>query len=197
MKKNEIIHSILWRRLDRPGHESACLFFETPHWHLEGCAVFADEGKPCQLNYRIICDSHWHTLSANVVGWVGTKTIQIDLAVSPDKSWQLNKTDQPEVAGCIDLDLNFSPSTNLLPIRRLELAVGQQAEVRAAWLRFPSFTFEPLIQIYRRIDETRYRYESGGGNFITELDVDQTGFVTNYPGIWRVEAMANNLMRGI
>jgi uncharacterized protein len=189
MEKNETTHSILWRRLDRPGHESAYLFFQTPHWHLEGCAVFAHEGKPCQLDYQITCDSRWHTLSANIVGWVGDKTIQIELAVTPDKRWQLNKADQPEVAGCIDLDLNFSPSTNLLPIRRLDLAVGQQAEVQAAWLRFPSFTLERLIQIYRRVDETRYRYESGGGNFITELDVDQTGFVTNYPDIWRAEAI--------
>jgi hypothetical protein len=113
----------------------------------------------------------------------------MDLAVRPDKSWQLNKTDQPEVAGCIDLDLNFSPSTNLLPIRRLELAVGQRAQVQAAWLRFPSFTLERLIQVYRRIDETTYGYESGGGSFITELNVDSTGFVTNYPAIWRADAI--------
>jgi len=88
------------------------------------------------------------------------------------------------VTGCVDLDLNFSPSTNLLPIRRLNMAVGQQVEVRAAWLRFPSFRLEPLVQVYRRIDETRYRYESGGGTFITELRVNEAGFVTQYPNLW-------------
>jgi uncharacterized protein len=189
MGRDEKTRTVLWRRLDRPGHESAYLFFQDQHWHLEGCAVFPHEGKPCLLNYHIICDSRWHTLSADVIGWVGIKRIHIDLAVSPNHRWQLNRTDQPEVAECIDLDLNFSPSTNLLPIRRLGLAVGQAAEVHAAWLRFPSFTLERLVQVYRRIDETRYRYESGGGNFITELDVDQTGFVTNYPDLWRAEAM--------
>ena len=68
----------------------------------------------------------------------------------------------PAVAGCVDLDLNFSPSTNLLPIRRLNLSVGQEAAVRAAWLRFPSFILEPLEQLYRRVDATTYRYESAG-----------------------------------
>jgi uncharacterized protein len=187
MEKNELTHSILWRRLDRPGHESAHLFFEAPYFHLEGSAVFAHDRKPCRLDYEIICDSHWRTLSANVGGWVGNQTIKIKLAVSSDQRWQLNEKDCPEVAGCIDLDLNFSPSTNLLPIRRLELAVGQQAQVQAAWLRFPSFTLERLIQVYRRIDETTYRYESGGGSFVTELNVDPTGFVTNYPDSWRAE----------
>jgi hypothetical protein len=38
----------------------------------------------------------------------------------------------------------FSPSTNLLPIRRLNLGVGQAAKVQAAWLRFLGFTLESL-----------------------------------------------------
>jgi hypothetical protein len=92
------------------------------------------------------------------------------------------------VAGCIDLDLNFSPSTNLLPIRRLDLAIGQEAEVQAAWLRFPSFTLERLEQLYRRIDVATYRYESAGGKFVTELQVNAAGFVTHYPNAWQVEA---------
>jgi len=92
------------------------------------------------------------------------------------------------VAGCIDLDLNFSPSTNLLPIRRLSLTVGEEASVRAAWLRFPSFTLEPLEQIYRRTGATTYVYESAGGRFVRELIVNEAGFVTLYPGIWQAEA---------
>jgi hypothetical protein len=87
----------------------------------------------------------------------------------------------------IDLDLNFSPSTNLLPIRRLNLAVGQKALVTAAWLKFPGFELEPLSQAYSRIDESTYRYESGGGHFMADLKVDRLGFITKYPGIWQVE----------
>lgn len=89
------------------------------------------------------------------------------------------------MAGCIDLDLNFSPSTNLLPIRRLGLAIGEEAKVNAAWLRFPGFTLEPLEQLYRRIDRTTYRYESAGGKFVAELRVNTAGFVTHYPNFWQ------------
>ena len=88
----------------------------------------------------------------------------------------------------MDLDLNFSPSTNLLPIRRLNLEVGQQAEVKAAWLRFPSFELEPLSQVYERLNEFKYRYSSGGGDFVAELTVNKVGFVTVYPKLWEVEA---------
>jgi len=85
------------------------------------------------------------------------------------------------------LDLNFSPATNLLPIRRLELAVGQEGEVRAAWLRFPGLKLEPLEQRYKRIDQNTYRYESGGGEFVAQLSVNEDGFVAKYPNFWEVE----------
>ena len=112
--------------------------------------------------------------------------MSVELAVE-DGVWSLNGVAQPAVAGCIDLDLNFSPSTNLLPIRRLAPAVGEEAPVRAAWLRFPSFALEPLEQTYRRLEDRLYRYSSSGGQFVRDLPVDAVGFVTEYPDYWRAE----------
>jgi hypothetical protein len=97
---------------------------------------------------------------------------------------------QPGVAGCLDVDLNFSPSTNVLPIRRLALGVGKEASVRAAWLRFPSFSLEPLEQLYRRTGRRTYRYESAGGRFTRDLDVDANGLVIRYPGFWELDRAA-------
>ena len=58
--------------------------------------------------------------------------------------------------------------------------------MKAAWLRFPSFELEPLSQVYRRLDESHYQYESSTG-FAADLEVNPVGFVTNYPGIWAAE----------
>ena len=179
--------AILWRRLDRPGHESARLFYQRPHRYLAGTTVFADKQGACRLDYRVVCDAAWRTLSGRVTGWVGEKVIEIELAVDSVSRWTLNGGECPETVGCIDLDLNFSPSTNLLPLRRLGLAVGQEAKVRAAWLRFPSFTLEPLDQLYRRIGESTYRYESAGGTFVADLEVNGAGFVIRYPGFWQAQ----------
>ena len=180
--------SVLWRRLDQPGHESARLFFQQPCWHLAGTAVFAHDQQPCRLDYLVVCNAGWQTVSAKVTGWVGDEVIQLELAVDGARRWQLNATECPAVAGCIDVDLNFSPSTNLLPIRRLDLAIGQEAEVTAAWLRFPRFILEPLDQCYRRVDVSTYRYESAGGRFVADLQVNAAGFVTRYPNVWQAEA---------
>jgi hypothetical protein len=177
--------SILWRGLVLPGHEACRLFAKASRWHMEGTAVFSQEQQPCRLYYRVVCDGVWRTLSAKVEGWLGTTVIGIRIVTDPTHHWWLNGIEQPAVMGCIDIDLNFSPSTNLLPIRRLNLAVGETAEVKAAWLRFPSFKLEPLLQQYRRIGEAAYRYKSAGGQFVTDLKINRSGFVLDYPGIWQ------------
>ena len=179
--------TIIWRRLDTPGHESARMFLLDSSWHLAGTAVFADEQQPCRLDYLVQCDSQWQTLSGKVTGWLGNRIIDIQVLVDSNRRWRLNGEECPEVDGCIDLDLNFSPLTNMLPIRRLSLAVGQQATVTAAWLKFPSFRFEQLDQMYRRVGASSYHYESSGGSFVAELEVDDVGFVTRYGDLWRVE----------
>lgn len=180
--------SILWRRLDRPGHEFARLLSHGADWHLSGTALFVHEQQPCRLDYLVVCDPAWQTRSGRVTGWVGETRIEIEVAVDSARRWRLNGTLRPEVDGCVDLDLNFSPSTNLLPIRRLGLAVGAEGPVRAAWLRFPSFTLEPLEQRYRRTGPATYRYESAGGSFVADLEVTPAGLVTLYPGFCQIDA---------
>jgi hypothetical protein len=179
--------SILWRGFVLPGHEACRLFPLDSKWYLKGAAVFSHEQQPCRLDYQIVCDATWQTLSANIEGWLGNKVIDFQLKTDSSGHWWLNEAEQPNVMGCIDIDLNFSPSTNLLPIRRLNLAIGETAEIKAAWLRFPSFTLEPLPQRYHHLDETTYRYESSGGQFVADLKVNQAGFVVDYPGIWQAE----------
>lgn len=136
----------------------------------------------------MVCGPEWQTLSGTVSGRIGRERIGVEVAVDPTGRWRLDGRERPEVAGCIDLDLNFSPSTNLLPIRRLDLPVGGEAPIRAAWLRFPDFTLEPLEQVYRRLGDRTYRYESGGGRFAADLDVNDHGLVTRYPGLCEAEA---------
>jgi hypothetical protein len=180
--------SILWRSFVLPGHEACWLFSQGSLWHLEGTAVFSHEQRPCRLDYQVVCNAAWRTLSAKVQGWLGNTVVSIEIRTDLTQHWWLNEVEQPDVMGCIDVDLNFSPSTNLIPIRRLDLAVGETADVKAAWLRFPSFKLEPLQQQYDRLGDIAYRYESAGGQFVTDLKVNRSGFVVDYPGLWQSEA---------
>jgi hypothetical protein len=179
--------TIIWRRLDLPGHEWARLTQLDDGWQLDGTAVFVHAAQPCKLDYAIVCDGGWRTSAARITGAAGDRAIDLNILVDESNGWRLNGIHCPEVDGCIDIDLGFSPSTNLLPIRRLGLAVDDEADVRAAWLPFPSLAFEPLPQRYCRESERTYRYESRGGQFVRVLEVNSAGFVVRYPGVWEEE----------
>lgn len=139
-----------------------------------------------RLEYEIDCTSGFETRLARVEGWIGDRDVRVEIARERAGRWLLNGEAQLQVEGSVDLDLNFSPSTNLLPIRRLKIPLGGSSVVRAAWLRFPSMRLEPLDQTYTRLAESRYRYESG--TFTAEIEVNGDGLPLEYAGVWMAES---------
>ena len=62
------IHTILWRRVDNPGHDACRLLALGDAWRLEGTAVFRQEGVPACLTYKVDCDANWRTREGAVHG---------------------------------------------------------------------------------------------------------------------------------
>ena len=102
--------------------------------------------------------------------------------VNAGGTWWVDDRAQPAVTGAHDIDLSFTPATNLMPLRRLGT---EDLPVAAAWLQYPQAKLVPLEQTYARTglaDVMRYRAEET--DYSTDLTVDRTGFVTLYPGLW-------------
>jgi hypothetical protein len=177
--------SILWRRFDMEGHDGCRLRAREDGWDLEGQAVFEYGGEPCCLAYRVSCDGGWLTHTASVHGFLGARGIGYDIERLADGTWTLNGVAQPQAEGLIDVDLNFTPATNLVAIRRFELAVGAETQAPAAWLAFPEFKLMRLDQIYRRLDSTHYAYQSPIHGYAATLEVSPAGFVLDYPQLWK------------
>ena len=180
---------ILWRRIDLPGHDACCLWAAQSGWLLTGTAVFALEGQPCHLAYEVDCDPDWRTRSARVTGCLGRQALELAIVARPDQCWEFNGADQPQAAGCPDVDLGFTPATNLIALRRLALGVGQAAEAPAAYLYFPELKLDRLEQRYHRLAHDTYDYEAPGVGYAAPLLVSELGFVTRYPDLWELEAL--------
>ena len=176
--------TIVWRRLDVHGREAAGVRELRGGWRLSGIAEFEHDGTTACLAYAARCDRAWQTRDCEITGFIGRTPIAAWLERDDAGQWTLDNIPIPDVTGCVDIDLAFSPITNLLPIRRLMLPVGTGAQVRAAWLRFPELTLEVLEQRYTRLATDRYLYESAGGEFRRELTVSESGLVLDYPGLW-------------
>jgi len=95
----------------------------------------------------------------------------------------------PGLENCSNLDLGFTPATNLLQLRRIALVAGQTALVPVAWLAVAGGTIEGLTQRYERRTDATYWYEASRFHYAAMLEVAPTGFVRQYPGLWEMEPL--------
>jgi hypothetical protein len=181
--------TLLWNALYTPGAEYFNLWQEDEGWRLEGLVTLALGGYPTHVHYKVACDSQWHTHTVEVELKTGVTTRTLHLTVDERQRWRMGEDELGAVRGCYDVDLSITPSTNVLPIRRLNLPVGESREVTAAWLRFPELTVEPLAQKYTHIAEHRYWYQSNLSDKIWDLEVDDLGLVRRYADGWACEAV--------
>lgn len=175
--------SLLWKRLDCPGHEACRMTVSLDGTCIEGRAVFADPAGVASLSYTAELDPDWHTRTARVAGWAGKSAIDITVTRSAT-GWQINGADCPEFDGLIDIDLGFTPSTNTIAIRRMSLAVGESRDTTAVWLDTGDWQFRRLDQSYTRTGHYTYLYRSPAHGYEAALTVDEGGLVSEYPGLW-------------
>lgn len=174
----------LWTRIDQPSLEYFELLENGSDMVLRGTILTADDGDALRVEYVVRCDAMWVTRSVQVTQTRRGKTTDLRLAVDDQRRWWRDGAEVTAVAGCIDADISLTPSTNLLPIRRLKLGEGAAADVTAAWIRLPEMQIEPLPQRYTRARTHVYHYESSGGDFTTDIEVDDAGLVVSYPPLW-------------
>lgn len=181
------LNTILWRRLDTGGHDACRLVQSKDGWRLEGAAAFRHDGVPACLAYKVDCDDAWRTQSGLVQGWIGAHALDFRIARMSDGVWSLNSQVMSGLDGCVDLDLGFTPATNLFQLRRMALEIGQTADVSVAWLDESSGTLDTLHQRYERRTAHEYWYEAPRFNYFALLQVNRTGFVEKYPDLWQAE----------
>jgi hypothetical protein len=180
------IAAFFWRKMDNPGADSCRLIKLSSGWRLSGAAVFWEAPHACHFHYDVVADVAFRTKSATVVGYLGKKAIDIQIRSAGTGSWRVNGALNSKVAECIDVDLGFTPATNLLALRRLALKVGQHAEAPAAYLEFPSLRFTKLPQRYERTGRTAYAYEAPTVGYSGTLQVSPIGAIVQYPGLFEL-----------
>jgi len=175
-----------WRKLNFLGHDACRLFELADGWRLSGAAVFMESKRVCQLEYDVVADGAFRTRSASVAGFVGRKAIDLRIRRGAHARWQVNGRSFPGITGCLDVDLGFTPATNLLALRRLALKVGQHAAAPAVYVAFPRMELTVLPQHYKRISRTEYWYEAPSVGYRGTLRVSPLGAVIMYPGLFEL-----------
>jgi hypothetical protein len=176
-----------WMAEPWPGLERVIVTASAAGYQADGQLIMAEE-ELVTVRYQLRCDAGWRFtgLDISVTGAAGHR----DLAVSADGagSWTAGGQPRPDLSGCTDIDINCTPLTNTLPIRRIAWSPGDAHDLAVAYVSVPELEVRAVRQRYTLLDDgeqpggARYRYESGW--FRSDLRVDRDGWVIDYPGIW-------------
>jgi len=178
-----MIETALWRRLDVTGHDAARIETTSDGHRLQGTAVFHHESGPASISYRLDLAPDWSTLRGLLRGFVGTEMLEHEILRGPD-GWTLDGAAQPGPGHLLDLDLGFTPATNLQQLRRVPLEIGEEADIKVAWFDVGAERLVELPQHYRRLDANRYAYR--GFSYQATLELAPSGFVRLYPDLWEM-----------
>ncbi len=181
---NACARRVLWERLDEPGWEAVCLEPIAKGWEVDARFVGSHEGHAVSADYRLVLDEHWVTLRAEASWGLGPlrKTLTLDRVGT---RWRANGDPRPDLNGCIDVDLRWTPFTNTLPIRRVQFGRQTSHELEVAWIDAGTLDIHKSLQRYTRLADDTVRFESLRSGFKAELQVDADGLVTVYPGLFR------------
>jgi uncharacterized protein len=180
------MRKITWQPKDLSGFESLYLEELKDGFCADSIVLARENGERFRLHYRIYMDKNWQPESLQIGDVFGHSEYQLNRGVNNtwDRSDVLFDDDERDFAGCTDLDLSCTPFTNTLPIRRLNLEIGQSADIQALYINCPEIRFEITKQRYARLSEFQYRFTSLDVDFTAIITVDAEGFVTDYPGLF-------------
>ena len=184
MSPDAVLGEALWKCLHHPGEDTSTLISTDDGWRLEGLARIRFPEGPTTVRYVVDCTRDWGPKTARIELRRKRQDRVLHIQVDSRGNWEVGGFRRKDLHGSAALDLAASPATNTIAVRRLDLPIGGSQEIPVAWMTFPDLEVRPVRQRYSRLSNDNYRYEGLHNGFIAEFDVDELGFVLNYPGFW-------------
>ena len=167
-----------WQRWEADADETLTL-----RWENEGWTATGEVGRE-RVSYVIRLSPTWQVRQFLLFRdldepdlWLGT---------DGNGRWgEMNGAHRTDLDGCTELDLGCTPFTNTLPIRRLQLDVGDAADITAAMIDVETLGVVPVKQRYHHVAPRRWEYTNLDTGATATFDVDEYGLVRDYPEQFR------------
>ncbi len=190
--------NLVWSRLDVPGMEHLHLTENQYGTTANGLILVVEEDVPYRIKYTVHCDVSWHVREVHVA-LLDSSTPAIHLHADGKGHWRTDANEHlPSLNGCIDVDISATPFTNTVALQRLQLSVGEIAEITVAYINVPTMQLTAVKQRYTCLDSSedggRYQYADYPSGYQAELAVDRDKLVIAYPElfmrVWSSEELA-------
>lgn len=172
------------------------------HWRslenntTERCIIDADEEgttiigminsigtEDVSMVYSVAINEKWEPIIVSLTGNIGNYEIDEFYMRMEGNTW-LKNDESKEFAGCDFVDISLTPFTNTLPIRSLNLQPGESKIINVLYFDVVGAEVKAVQQQYTCVDKHHYRFQNVPNDFEAVIEVDDEGFVINYPGLF-------------
>lgn len=176
---------LYWQPKMQSGFEALIFDEEKDALFVDSIVIGIENGEAFKLHYRIWLNHQWQVTNFRI----GHLPYGEEHKFYRDQKdcWSRGDfygNDEGEWTNCTDLDISCTPFTNTLPIRRLNLEIGQSADINVLFVQCPKLTVRTALQRYERLSEFEYQFTGLESQFTAVITVDANGFVTNYPNLF-------------
>jgi hypothetical protein len=171
-------HVVRWSTWDDSGVETTTLRWENEGWTVSGIVSLE------RIEYVLRISASWQL--RQFLLFRDLPEPDLWLATDGSARWgEMNGAHRTELDGCYDIDLACTPFTSTLPIRRLQLHVGDAAELPVVCVDPELLEVRAETHRYTRLESHRWRFERVHTTDPVEFEVDQHGLVVDFPGSFR------------
>lgn len=178
---------LIWQHLDAAGWEHVRVITEHPGWMVfDSILVREANNQVLRGGYTLVVDKQWRTLELRFMLESAPGSMQgIHLLTEGDGRWtDANEQHIPELDGILDVDIQWSPLTKTLPLKRLDMQVGAEHELRVAYISLPKLALQVVEQVFSRPDDSTIAFSAPGEPDKDLITVDQNGYVTDYTEVF-------------
>jgi uncharacterized protein len=176
--------TILWTGREYHSLEN-CQVDDTPQGtEVRSAIVGRYGGTLYAVDYLLQTDTRWHTRFVDIKARINGRITHLQFESDGQGRWSDQGKNVASLQGCTDVDIPLTPFTNTLPINRLKLAVGGQQQIQVLYIDLLEDRIVPVRQHYKRLAPNIYHYENIPNDFEADIQVDDAGFVMDYPTLF-------------
>ncbi len=176
--------NILWTGIEYNSLENCLVITTNTGAEINSVIVGRYGEKIYRVEYQIRTNQNWETIFVEIKSQHSNTPEHLIFESDASGNWLLNGKPENQFQGCIDVDIPLTPFTNTLPIKRLNMKNGKANEIYVVYIDLLERQITPVRQKYIRLSNTRYHYENIPNDFEANIEVDEFGYVVDYPSLF-------------
>ncbi|MDN3691811.1 putative glycolipid-binding domain-containing protein [Chryseobacterium tructae] len=175
--------TLIWQGIAFQSLEYFKLTENDKNFIVESKIIGSYEARMYAVDYHLTIDHNWNIQEFIIDSEVNTVKNKLKGKKIQDE-WVINNKINSDFKAFPFIDISLTPFTNTLPINSLKLNENDTQEIKVIYIDVLNNLVKPVTQQYTRIAPHTYHYDNLQTDFKSDILVDDSGLVVNYPGLF-------------